>query len=35
MQTFFLHLKETEFRFNHRYDDIYDELLKMLRTNPL
>lgn len=35
MQTFFLHLKETEFRFNHRYDDLYDELLKILRANPL
>ncbi|MFZ1852847.1 MAG: hypothetical protein WAU15_11645 [Nitrosomonas sp.] len=35
IQTFFLHLKETEFRFNHCHDNIYDELLKMLRTNPL
>lgn len=35
MQTFFLHLKETEFRFNHRHDDLYDELLKILRANPL
>lgn len=35
IQTFFLHLKETEFRFNHRHDNIYDELLKMLRTDPL
>jgi len=35
IQTFFLHLKETEFRFNHRHNNIYEELLKMLRTNPL
>jgi len=21
--TFYLHLKETEFRFNHRHDDLY------------
>jgi len=30
-----LHLKETEFRFNHRYDDLYKVLLKMLRNDPL
>ena len=33
--TFYLHLKETEFRFNHRHDDLYKILLKMLRENPL
>jgi transposase-like protein len=33
--TFYLHLKETEFRFNHRRDNIYLELLKLLRLNPL
>jgi transposase-like protein len=33
--TFYLHLKETEFRFNHRRDNLYSELLKLLRLNPL
>jgi transposase len=33
--TFYLHLKETEFRFNHRRDNLYKELLKLLRDNPL
>ena len=33
--TFYLHLKETEFRFNHRRDNLYLELLKLLRNNPL
>ena len=33
--TFYLHLKETEFRFNHRNDNIYQILLKMFRNNPL
>ena len=33
--TFYLHLKETEFRFNHRRDNLYVELLKLLRNNPL
>ena len=33
--TFYLHLKETEFRFNHRNDDIYKLLLKMLRKHPI
>jgi len=33
--TFYLHLKETEFRFNHRHDDLYKVLLKMLRKDPL
>ena len=33
--TFLLHLKETEFRFNHRKDDLYQTLLKYLRQNPL
>ncbi|MEM1312900.1 MAG: IS1595 family transposase, partial [Patescibacteria group bacterium] len=28
-------LKETEFRFNHRQDNIYKLLLKNLRNNPL
>ncbi len=33
--TFYLHLKETEFRFNYRRDNVYRTLLKMLRTTPL
>ena len=32
---FNLHLKETEFRFNHRHHDLYKVLLKLLRDNPL
>lgn len=34
-RTFLLHLKESEFRFNHRHDDLYRVLLKMLRERPL
>ncbi|TCV90153.1 IS1595 family transposase [Sulfurirhabdus autotrophica] len=33
--TFYLHLKETEYRFNHRRDNLYLGLLKLLRLNPL
>jgi len=33
--TFYLHLKECEFRFNHRSQDIYHVILKMLREKPL
>ena len=33
--TFELHLKETEFRFNHRHRNLYLALLKLLRMNPL
>ncbi|TVM31250.1 IS1595 family transposase, partial [Oceanidesulfovibrio marinus] len=33
--TFYLHLKECEFRFNHRYVDLYKILLKLCRENPL
>ena len=33
--TFLLHLKECEFRFNHRHESIYKLLLEMLRDNPL
>lgn len=33
--TFYLHLKETEFRFNHRHQNVYKTLLKMLREKPL
>ncbi len=32
---FFLHLKESEWRFNHRHDNLYLLLLKNLRSNPL
>ena len=32
---FYLHLKECEFRFNHRHQDLYAILLKELRINPL
>ena len=30
-----LHLKECEFRFNHRDEDLYKTLLELLRENPL
>jgi len=33
--TFLLHLKECEFRFNQRYQDLYKVLLKELRQQPL
>ena len=33
--TFYLHLKETEFRFNHRHSDPYKILLRILREDPL
>lgn len=33
--TFLLHLKECEWRFNHRHEDLYQALLKLLRTHPL
>ncbi len=33
--TFYLYLKETEFRFNYRCDNLYLQLLKLLRINPL
>ena len=32
---FYLHLKECEFRFNYRSDDMYHSLLKIIRNNPL
>ena len=34
-QTFYLHLKECEYRFNNRNKSLYRELLKLLRKNPL
>ncbi len=33
--TFNLHLKECEYRFNHRNKNLYRELLKLLEKNPL
>ncbi|MBW1714060.1 MAG: IS1595 family transposase, partial [Deltaproteobacteria bacterium] len=33
-QTFFLHLKECEFRFNNRGRDLYKLLLPCLENNP-
>lgn len=33
--TFYLHLKETEFRFNQRRVNLYKELLKLLKNNPV
>ena len=35
LETFYLHLKESEFRFNHRNDSLYAILLKLLRYRPL
>jgi len=34
-RTFALPLKECEFRFNHRHDNLYLALLKLLREQPL
>jgi len=34
-EKFLLHLKESEWRWNHRNEDIYKLLLKKLRNNPL
>ena len=34
-QTFHLHLKETEWRYNHRLEDKYKTLLRYLRENPI
>jgi transposase-like protein len=33
--TFFLHLKECEFRFNYRDQNMYRVILKIIRENPL
>jgi transposase len=33
--TFYLHLKECEFRFNYRRQNLYHALLKLCRENPL
>ena len=32
---FYLHLKESEFRFNHRRDNLYKVLLDLVRKDPL
>ena len=34
-QTFLLYLKECEFRFNHRAEDLSDRILTLLKENPL
>ena len=34
-EKFYLHLKECEYRFNQRRDNLYAELLKLLRKHPL
>ena len=34
-EKFYLHLKECEYRFNHRRAKLYAELLKLLRKHPL
>ena len=33
--TFYLHLKESEFRFNYRKENIYPKLLSLIRNRPL
>ncbi len=33
--TFHLHLKETEWRYNHRLEDKYKTLLRYFRENPI
>ena len=33
--TFYLHLKECEFRFNYRNQNLYQLILKIIRDNPL
>ena len=34
-ESFNLHLKECEFRFNYRHENIYEIMLKICRNNPL
>ena len=34
-EKFILHLKESEFRFNNRKQNLYKILLKIIRENPL
>lgn len=33
--SFYLHLKESEFRFNYRHENIYQTMLKIFLNNPL
>ncbi|WP_145710562.1 IS1595 family transposase [Chitinophaga japonensis] len=33
--TVYLHLKECEFRYNHRNEELYEVLLNLLKTHPL
>lgn len=33
--TFYLHLKECEFRFNSRHQDLYKTLINIIKNNPL
>ena len=33
--SFYYHLKETEFRFSHRHNDLYNILLKLLRIDQI
>ena len=33
-ETFYLHLKECEFRFNYKRDNLYRLVLKMMKNNP-
>jgi hypothetical protein len=34
-QYFYLHLKDCEFRFNHREADLYHMLLDLVRREPI
>lgn len=34
-RTFYLHLKECEWRFNHRHGNVYNVLLSLIRKHPL
>jgi len=34
-RTFYLHMKESEWRFNHSDTELYRELLKLIESNPL
>ncbi len=34
-ESYYYHLKECEFRFNYRHENIYQIMLKIFRNNPL
>ncbi|MDP7437456.1 MAG: IS1595 family transposase, partial [Candidatus Marinimicrobia bacterium] len=34
-ETFYYHLKECEFRFNYRHENMYQIMLKIFQNNPL